>query len=148
MKKLLDIFSKKEEESEKLKIFVDNRERNSLVPSLLMKEGFEIEWKQMPVADYLVGGVAVERKTIADLKSSIINKRIFSQLLELKQFPSSFLLVEGILDEDLYSGGIHENAFRGFLLSVALDERMPIVFMIRWMTSRIGMPPIISYPMK
>jgi len=127
--KLINIFSKKKEKKKELgKIIVDNRERNSLVASYLMEKGFEIEWKQLPVADYLVNGVAIERKTISDFKSSIINKRIFSQLLELKQYPQHLLLIEGIMDEDMYVGGMHENAFRGFMLSVLLEERVPIVF--------------------
>jgi ERCC4-type nuclease len=126
---LLNIFSKKKKKEGKLlRIVVDNREKNSLVASELMKRGYKIEWKQLPVADYIVNGIAVERKTIGDLKSSIINKRIVQQLLELKQYRKYFLMVEGILDEDLYNGGIHENAFRGFLLSVALEYNVPIIF--------------------
>jgi len=125
----LDIFSRKKIVKEKIgKIVVDNREKNSLVVSELMKLGFDVEFEQLAVGDYLVGDVAIERKTVADFKSSIVNKRIMQQLLELKQYPSHLLLVEGILDEDLYSGGIHENAFRGFLLSVLLDYKVPIVF--------------------
>lgn len=129
MSKLFNIFSsKKSSPSKKIKIIIDNREKNSLIPAFLEEQGFEIEWKQLPVADYLVKDTAVERKTVSDLKSSIINKRIISQLLELKQYSSHLLLVEGILDEDLYSSGIHENAFRGFLLSVALEFQTPIIF--------------------
>lgn len=128
MKKLLNIFSKKKINDEKIKIEIDNRERNALVPSLLMKEGFEVEFKQLPVADYLVNGVAVERKTVGDFKASIINKRIFTQLMELKQYPYHLLLVEGIIEEDLYNGGINENAFRGFMLSVALEFKTPVIF--------------------
>src|SRR3989338_3859332 len=125
---LLNIFSKKKTEDKALKIIVDNRERNSLIPSLLMERGFEIEWQQLPVGDYLVNGVAVERKTVSDFKSSIISKRIIQQLLELKQFDRHLLLIEGILDEDMYNGGIHENAFRGFMLSVLLEYNTPVVF--------------------
>ena len=128
MRKVLDIFSKRKVADEKLKIEVDNREKNSLVVSELVKLGFEISWAQLPVADYIVNGVAIERKTISDLKSSVIDKRIISQLLELKQYERKFLLVEGILKEDLYNSGMHENAFRGFLLSVALDFEVPIIF--------------------
>jgi ERCC4-type nuclease len=128
MKPLLNIFSSKKETTKKIKIIIDNRERNSLIPAFLQEQGFEIEFKQLPVADYLVKDTAVERKTVSDLKSSIINKRIISQLLELKQYPSHLLLVEGIIDEDIYSGGIHENALRGFLLSVALEFQTPIIF--------------------
>lgn len=129
MKKFLDIFSKKKfDDCEKVKILIDHREKNSLVASYLMKEGFDVEFQQLPVADYIVNDAAIERKTVSDLKGSIINKRIVSQLLELKQYERCFLLVEGILDEDLYNGGIHENAFRGFLLSVALEYKVPIIF--------------------
>jgi ERCC4-type nuclease len=110
------------------KIIVDHREKNSLVVSELMKRGFEVEFKQLPVGDYLVRDVAIERKTISDLKSSIINKRIVQQLLELKQYPKHFLIVEGVLDENMYDGGIHENALRGFLLTVALEFQTPIIF--------------------
>ena len=124
----LDIFSKRKTTDEKIKIEVDHREKNSLVVSELIKLGFEISWAQLPVADYIVNGVAIERKTISDLKSSVIDKRIISQLLELKQYERKFLLVEGILKEDLYNSGMHENAFRGFLLSVALDFEVPIIF--------------------
>ena len=126
-----NIFSKQEkknEKDEKIKIEVDYREKNSLVVSELMKMGFEIEWKQLPVADYIVNGVAIERKTVSDFKSSIINKRIMTQLLELKQYEKNLLIIEGILDEDLYNVGIHENAFRGFLLSVLLEFQTPIVY--------------------
>lgn len=129
MKKILDIFSnKKEKVLKRGKIEIDHREKNSGVPAELMGMGFEVAWKQLPVGDYIVNGVVIERKTVSDFKSSIVNKRIIGQLLELKQFDKSFLIVEGIIDEDVYSGGIHENAFRGFLLSVVLDYGIGIVF--------------------
>ncbi|MFH1425673.1 MAG: ERCC4 domain-containing protein [archaeon] len=129
MSAIINIFSKKKlVKKENGKIVVDNREKNSLVPSFLMKKGFEIDWKQLPVGDYIVNGVAIERKTVSDFKSSIINKRLIAQLAELKQYPKHLLLVEGIIDEDLYNGGIHENAFRGFMLSVLLEYGTPVVF--------------------
>src|SRR3989344_4460464 len=124
-----DIFSKeKVKEEKKIKIVVDNREKNSLVISELMNMGFELEFTQLAVGDYIVNGVAIERKTISDLKSSIINKRIMQQLIELRQYENAILIVEGIIEDDLYSGIIHENAFRGFLLSVALEFKVPIIF--------------------
>ena len=129
MPKFLEIFSKKSEKSkQKIKIIVDHREKNSLVVSELYKLGFEIEYKQLPVADYFINNIAIERKTLSDFKSSIINKRIMQQLLELKQYPSHFLILEGLDDTDPYSGQIHENAFRGFLLSVILEYNVPIIF--------------------
>lgn len=124
----LNIFSKKPEKPEqKIKIIIDNREKNSLVASELIAQDFQIEFQHLPVADYLINNIAIERKTIQDLKSSIINKRIISQLLELKQYPQYFLILEGLQDE-FYKGIIHENAFRGFLLSVILEYKVPIIF--------------------
>ncbi|MCH7567850.1 MAG: hypothetical protein IIA87_00340 [Nanoarchaeota archaeon] len=125
----LNPFSKKKTKiKEKPKVIVDHREKNSLVISELIKLGFEIEFKQLPVADYLINNTAIERKTIPDFKSSIINKRIMQQLLELKQYPSQILILEGLETEDPYSGAIHENAFRGFLLSIILEYQIPIIF--------------------
>ncbi|MBX4211939.1 hypothetical protein KW787_00585 [Candidatus Pacearchaeota archaeon] len=124
-----DIFSnKKLKVSKKADILVDYREKNSLVPSHLVSQGINVIFQQLNVADYLFGNIAIERKTISDLKSSIISKRINSQLLELKQYPKPLLLVEGIGNEDLYEGIINENALRGFLLSVALEYQVPIIF--------------------
>ena len=127
---ILDIFSKresKEEIKEKIKVEVDWREKNSLVPSELCRQGMDVEFKQLPIGDYIIKGIVIERKTISDFKSSIVNKRIITQLLELKQHEKSLLILEGINDE-MYIGGIHENAFRGFLLSVALEFRVPVIF--------------------
>ncbi len=128
----LNIFSKSKaknkHEKSKIKIIIDHREKNSLVASYLASQGFNIEFQQLPVADYLVDNIAIERKTISDLKSSIINKRIMSQLLELKQYQKFLLILEGLTQEDIYEGIIHENALRGFLLSVILDYQVPIIY--------------------
>lgn len=120
--------SKQIKETPKVKIIIDNREKNSFVASELVNLGFEIEFKQLPIADYLVNDVAIERKTISDFKSSIINKRIIKQLQELKQYPKNLLILEGIQEENIYEGIIHENAFRGFLLAVALEFQVPVIF--------------------
>jgi len=128
--KIFSTPSKRQEKliEEKIKIIIDNREKNSLVPSQLASFGFQIEFQNLPVADYIINNIAIERKTLSDLKSSIINKRIISQLEELKQYPSRLLIIEGIAEENIYEGIIHENALRGFLLSVVLNYQVPIIF--------------------
>ncbi len=127
----LNIFNKQMKEKRKersVKIIADYREKNSLVAVELLKRGIEVEFQQLAVADYLVDSVAVERKTISDFKTSIINKRIMQQLEEIKQHKKCLLIIEGITDEELYTGIIHENAFRGFLLSIALTYQVPIIY--------------------
>ncbi len=127
----LNIFSKNKSKAKTLKqktIIIDNREKSSLVPSELIKLNLQIQFKQLPVADYLIGKTAIERKTISDLKSSIINKRLISQLIELKQYPQHLLIIEGAQEELYNSISLHENAVRGLLLSITTEFQVPILF--------------------
>ena len=62
-----NIFSKekiKSKEQNSEKIIVDNREKNSLVPSELSKNNINFEFQQLPIADYIINDFAIERKTI------------------------------------------------------------------------------------
>lgn len=130
--KFLDIFSRKKIIiKENPKIIVDYREKNSLVVSELIKRKIDIEFKQLKVADYIVKEIAIERKTVSDFISSMINKRIFNQLQEIKQYPKHFLIIEGIEEQDIYNesqGGISSNALRGMILSIILKYQVPIIF--------------------
>lgn len=134
MKKLADIFSKKKTKPKnKVTIIVDYREKNSLVVSELIPLGMEVEFKQLKVADYLIGGVAVERKSVSDFISSMINKRLLKQLQEIGQYKNRLLIVEGIEEQELYTDsknwtGLHPNAIRGFLLSILINHKVPIIF--------------------
>jgi Fanconi anemia group M protein len=131
MPKFFSIFSKRKLlVKEKPKIIADYREKNSLVPSELISLGFEVEFKELKVADYIIKDVAVERKTISDFLSSMINKRLLRQLEELKQYKKCLLIIEGIEDQELYNDepeGINGNAIRGFLLSITLKHNIPII---------------------
>lgn len=131
----LQIFSKKKETElaqAPKKVVADYREKNSFVPANLYKLGVEIEFKELKVADYLVNGIAIERKTVSDFISSMINKRLLLQLEGLKQYESPLLIVEGIYEQELYSDnhelGVHANSIRGFLLSIMLKHKIPVLF--------------------
>ena len=134
-KPLFDIFSKRKNEKipEKRKIIIDHQEKNSLLISELIDLGFEIEFTRLKVADYIIKGVAIERKTISDFIGSIKNKRLLRQLEELQQYEKKLLIIEGIYEQELYTDsqeieGMHANAIRGFLLSVLLSFKVPILF--------------------
>ena len=135
MKKIFDIFSKKpsKDVKEKPKAILDYREKNSLIPSELIHLGLEIEFKNLKVADYIIKGVAIERKTVSDFVSSMINGRLIKQLEELGQYKEKLLIVEGIDEQELYTDsedriGMHPNSIRGFLLSILLKHKVPIIF--------------------
>ncbi len=134
---IFNIFENKKKESKKEtfkeKIIVDYRERNCLVPSSLVKLGLNIEFRELKIADYIVRDVAIERKTVSDFLSSMINKRLVNQLNELETYDKRLLIIEGISEQELYSDskenrGINANAIRGFLLSIILKHRTPILF--------------------
>ncbi|MFB6246570.1 MAG: ERCC4 domain-containing protein [Candidatus Pacearchaeota archaeon] len=137
-KPILDIFSSKKKKSssekkqKKENAIVDFRERSSLVPEMLEREEFEIEYKELKVADYIVKDVAIERKTIQDFISSMINQRLLRQLEELQQYENNLLILEGIEEQDIYGedeiSGLHPNSIRGFILSITLKYKVPIVY--------------------
>jgi Fanconi anemia group M protein len=136
MKEIFDIFSKRKQKIkiiEKPVILADYREKNSLVISELNSLGVNVEIKELKVADYLVKGVAIERKTVFDFINSMKNGRLIKQLEELKQYESRLLLIEGTEEQELYTDsenriGMHPNSIRGFLLSILLNYRVPIIF--------------------
>lgn len=135
MKKLYDIFSKRKQriKKEKPRALVDYREKNSLVCSELINLGLDIEFKELKVADYIVKDVAIERKTVSDFITSMKNRRLSRQLEELQQYKNRLLVVEGIDEQDLYTDsedwiGMHPNSVRGFLLSILLKHKVPIIF--------------------
>lgn len=133
-KRPLEIFSNTKISSKnispKQKIIIDYREKNSLVASELVHLGLKIEFKELKVADYIVNNVAIERKTILDFVSSMINKRILRQLEELQQYKNKLLIIEGISEQEIYpeNNGVNPDSIRGFLLSILLKHKIPVLF--------------------
>ena len=137
--KFFDIFSKKKikekKQKNKSKVIIDTREKNSLMASELSSLGMEIEFATLKVGDYIINDVVIERKTIPDFIGSMLNKRLSNQLEELQQYEKRLLIIEGFDEKFLYSddehseyGGIHPNAIRGFLLSILLKYKVPIIY--------------------
>ena len=133
-KEIFNIFSKREvhvQQKEKKKIIVDYREKNCLIPYELMDMGIDVEYRELKVGDYVAGDVVIERKTISDFISSMLNKRIFGQIEDLKQFENKLLIIEGMEEKELYNDnnetGVNANAIRGFLLSITLKHKIPAI---------------------
>ena len=118
------------EAKDKVLIYADSREQESEVVLQLKQMDCLVEVKQLEVGDYIVSDeIVVERKTIDDFLSSIIDGRLFEQLLSMaSNYPLPLMIVEGKL-ELLYSlRNIHKNAIIGTLTSVALNYKTPILF--------------------
>ncbi|AJF62385.1 MAG: DEAD/DEAH box helicase protein [archaeon GW2011_AR20] len=118
------------------KIIVDYREDKNIVKELY-KHNIDVEIKSLISADFVmqikdvdghVKDLAIERKTGNDFLNSIIDKRILTQLIALKEnFPLQLLILE--TDRNLYSlRDFHPNSIRGMLSSIAIDYQIPILY--------------------
>src|SRR3989344_2906361 len=117
-------------------IIVDHRERSSGIKKELIKRGLDVIEKQLISADFIIKTkdlsgkiltIGIEKKTINDFLNSIIDKRIISQLMEMKrQFDISLLIIEGT--ENIYEiRNFHPNSIRGMMASIAIDFQTPIL---------------------
>lgn len=107
------------------KITIDYREKNSLVPTNLLKLNHKIEFKELKVADYIINGTAIERKTTNDFIQSMINGRLKKQIKEIKQYPNHLIIIEGELNKTEFK---NKNALKGFILSITINHKIPIIF--------------------
>ena len=133
MKSIENIFTKKPPKpncpNPATPIIIDTREKQSMVAALLLEKKANIKFEHLQIADYLVGDIAIERKTFRDFLSSMLNKRLPIQLREIKKYPKQFLILESFdFDYNPPEINIHENAIRGMLLSCILDFQIPIIF--------------------
>lgn len=113
-------------ESEKPVIYVDHREAKSGVTRSLNKLGVQVETSTLTVADYQIGSeIGIERKNTKDFVKSIMDKRLYKQAKELIiNFQNPILILEG---DNIYASGLHPNAVRGALASIAVDYGIPII---------------------
>ncbi|MBR9698982.1 DEAD/DEAH box helicase [Candidatus Woesearchaeota archaeon] len=114
-------------QGEKVKIFVDHREKGSPVIKQLVDMDADLKIEQMDV-DYLLSErVAVEFKTVEDFAQSIIDGRLMEQVRELKKkYARPLIIIEG--KEDIYSvRNIHANAIRGMLSNIVVSYGVPLL---------------------
>lgn len=92
-------------------IRIDYRERPSGVPALLEKLGLPTQVCELPVGDYIVGEIAIERKTASDFIGSLTSGHLNNQLYELSSnFNLSYLIVTGNLFAEYVVSNIPKNA--------------------------------------
>jgi ERCC4-type nuclease len=116
--------------SDNVIVYADCREAPSHINRYIEELGAVVSCIQLKVGDYIASDrVGIERKTVQDFVGSILNQRLFRQLDELsKSFDSPVLIIEGS-PEVLYSeSGLHPNAIRGALSSIAVDYKVPLIW--------------------
>lgn len=119
-----------------MKIFVDYRERPSGIILELAKHKIEAEEKALPIGDFMIQTkdhdnnlitLCIEKKTQEDFLSSIIDKRLLRQLIDMKEvYNNQLLIIEG--SRNLYAlRKFHPNSIRGMLATIAIDLQIPII---------------------
>ena len=108
-------------------IYADYREKGSGIIKKLIDLGIEIELKKLDIGDYLLSDkLVVEYKTVPDFVDSLIDKRLLTQLKDMKNYYKQLIIIEG--EEDIYSQRrLHPNAIRGMLATISIDYKIPIL---------------------
>lgn len=121
------------------RIAVDQRERVSSIPELLIKAGITVDFATLKVGDYIISSnTAVERKTVHDFINSIYDGRLFIQCSELiKYFSFPIVIIEGnIKDLELVAESEKEKARKYYekspliyssISTIILDFRIPLI---------------------
>ena len=111
-----------------IRIVVDYGEQRSAVFRILRDlPEVALEVVRLPTADYLLGGaLAVERKTGADFAASIADRRLFTQVTDLKAaYAQPVVLIEGVFPPPRTR--MHPNALRGALSYLVAIEGLTVL---------------------
>jgi Fanconi anemia group M protein len=110
------------------KITVDYREKPSGLHDLLKNCGALVEIAKLSYGDYIINDkITVERKTADDFLISIIDRRLFNQLSNLKKICSHpILLIEGNPYKSNHN--FDRMAIKGTLVSTKVMWYVPVIF--------------------
>jgi Fanconi anemia group M protein len=114
---------------DKVSIIVDNRESACPVVNELARLGARITFSQLEVGDYVLSErICVERKTVNDFTSSIIDSRLFQQAKLLSDsYEIPVLLIEG---RDVYAplSNIRPSAIRGAIAALITGYKIVLIW--------------------
>ena len=110
-------------------IYIDVRENNDLLKELYQSTTLQVKAQKLEVGDIVLSEVtAIERKSKKDFVNSLLDKRLFPQLLELvKNYKRPLLILEG--EGSIYSQrNVSDEMIRGCLCAISVDLRIPILY--------------------
>ena len=112
-----------------LHVIIDNREQKLMKILEKKKDIINYETEQLDVADIVISEeVAIERKEGFDFVSSIMDNRLFDQLLRLKEsYSTPILILEGLNNEVFESTGMNIKSIYGALSFIAYKLGISII---------------------
>lgn len=107
------------------RIAADHREPDEILAALRELD-VEVDCRVLAPADFVVGDLAIERKSVGDFHASLIDKRLFEQVARIKEtYARCALLLEG--DLEFFAERKHPRAIWGAMASLAIDWGIPVL---------------------
>ena len=116
-----------EQTQDEINIIVDSRELGAVTTRELVRLGAHLKSETLAVGDFVLSDrVVIERKEVDDFASSIIDGRLFDQVIKLKEYERSLIIVEG--ENPMGSGRVSPKAIFGAYASILVDYNIPILW--------------------
>ena len=112
-----------------LHVIIDNRETKLKAILDQKKDIITYEMKQLDIADIVISGdVAIERKEGFDFVSSIMDNRLFEQLLRLREtYIYPILILEGLNDNVFETTGMNMKSIYGALAFISYKLGIAVI---------------------
>ncbi|MFX1323293.1 MAG: ERCC4 domain-containing protein, partial [Promethearchaeota archaeon] len=112
-----------------LHVIVDNREQKLMALLDKKKDIITYESKQLDIADIVISeDIAIERKEGFDFIASIMDNRLFEQMLRLKDtYADPILILEGLNDQVFENTGMNIKSIYGALSFVSYKLGISVI---------------------
>jgi len=110
-------------------IIIDDRERKLIAIFDKKKDTITYESKRLDIADIIISSeVAIERKEGLDFISSIMDNRLFEQIVRLKDtYPTQILILEGLDDKVFERTGMKISSIYGALSFISYKLGVSVI---------------------
>ncbi len=128
------------------RVVADEREKASGVPDELSKLNVRVYFSRLPVADYVLNPeIAVERKSVRDLVSSVYDSRLFYQAARIAaSYAKPYLLVEGDSTE-VQKLAKNMKSFYGAIANVTLAYGLRVLYTANVKETAIAIAELLNH---
>ncbi|MDG6985457.1 MAG: hypothetical protein JRM73_01760 [Nitrososphaerota archaeon] len=128
------------------RVVADEREKASGVPDELARLNVRVYFSKLPVADYVLNPeIAVERKSIRDLVSSVYDSRLFYQAAKISAaYSKPYLLVEGD-SKEVESLAKNLKSFYGAIANVTLAYGLRVLYTANQRETALAIAELLNH---
>jgi DNA excision repair protein ERCC-4 len=128
------------------RVVADEREKAGGVPEELAKLNVRVYFARLPVADYVLNPeIAVERKSVHDLVSSVYDSRLFYQAAQISaSYAKPYLLIEGDSTEVEHLVK-NMRSFYGAIANVTLAYGLRVVYTANAKETAMAIAELLSH---